>query len=155
MVRVLIFAALLIASVVSFSIPSNQRTRSSSATALSAIIEDEDDKLIGKDDFEYTGNVDWDNEWKKVVRNEGQPAERPGKGYYKTDAEIFVTKNVNKATEKIVETTSQIRVPSFQSLSGDWRFWVGILAVVSVLSSVIAGAGQVQAPMMQQDSYYI
>lgn len=37
---------------------------------------------------EYSGSVDWDAEWKKVVAKESDTAARPGKGYYKSEAEI-------------------------------------------------------------------
>jgi hypothetical protein len=39
---------------------------------------------------EYTGNVDWDAEWKKVVKEKTKitTKERPGSGYYKSEAEI-------------------------------------------------------------------
>ena len=39
---------------------------------------------------DYTGSVDWDAEWKKVVRNKEKLSsnERPGKDFYKSEAEI-------------------------------------------------------------------
>jgi hypothetical protein len=40
---------------------------------------------------EYTGSVDWDAEWKKVVKNGGvasNSGDRPGKDFYKSEAEI-------------------------------------------------------------------
>jgi hypothetical protein len=38
---------------------------------------------------EYKGTVDWDAEWKKVVNNGGTTkADRPGKEFYKSEAEI-------------------------------------------------------------------
>jgi hypothetical protein len=38
---------------------------------------------------EYKGTVDWDAEWKKVVKNGGTTkADRPGKEFYKSEAEI-------------------------------------------------------------------
>ena len=37
----------------------------------------------------YTGSVDWDAEWKKVVKNGGVArGDRPGKEFYKSEAEI-------------------------------------------------------------------
>lgn len=50
---------------------------------------------INSEDFpldetdEYSGSVDWDAEWKKVVEKGGvASSDRPGKGYYKSEAEI-------------------------------------------------------------------
>jgi hypothetical protein len=40
-------------------------------------------------DAEYSGSVDWDAEWKKVVKNKDAILEKaPGKDFYKSDAEI-------------------------------------------------------------------
>ena len=108
---------------------------------------------------EYTGSVDWDAEWKKVVASEGKLAggkERPGKDYYKSEAEIAAIKAANSATEKMVEAGSSVSnaLPDVRSLSGDWRFWIAILAIVSVGISLLT-APQNVAPVLQGDSYYI
>lgn len=105
------------------------------------------------EDAEYTGSVDWDAEWKKVVENKGQPANRP-KDIVKSDAEIAVTKTVNKAAQNLVDATSGMSVPSMDSLKGDWKFWIGILVVISIGTSLIAASGQGSQEMVQ-DSYYI
>lgn len=75
---------------------------------------------------EYTGSVDWDAEWKKVVASEGQMStgsERPGKSFYKSEAEIAAIKATNKAAEKVVEASSGVAnaMPDIRSLSGDWK----------------------------------
>jgi hypothetical protein len=52
---------------------------------------------------EYKGSVDWDAEWKKVVQSGGSVktstttggAERPGKDYYKSEAEIAAIVRTN------------------------------------------------------------
>jgi hypothetical protein len=60
---------------------------------------DDEDRIIGDNtDFipaeensvEYTGSVDWDAEWKKVMKNKDNisSSDRPGKNFYKSDAEI-------------------------------------------------------------------
>lgn len=57
------------------------------------------DPIIYNEDFflpteersvdDYTGKVDWDAEWKKVAKNNDQlRTNRPGKDFYKSDAEI-------------------------------------------------------------------
>jgi hypothetical protein len=42
------------------------------------------------DSKDYTGSVDWDAEWKKVVKNQDamNTRDRPGKDFYKSEAEI-------------------------------------------------------------------
>jgi hypothetical protein len=119
---------------------------------------------------EYTGSVDWDAEWKKVVANEGKgsktggggggggsPVERPGKDYYKSEAEIAAIKAANAATGKIVDVSKTVSnaLPDIRSLSGDWKFWIAILALVSVGLSVLSAPGNVVPTGLQGDSYYI
>ena len=70
--------------------------------------------------------MDWDAEWKKVVANEGKVeggGDRPGKDYYKSEAEIAAIKAVNKASEKAAEVGSSVgnSMPDIRSLSGDWK----------------------------------
>ena len=108
---------------------------------------------------EYTGSVDWDAEWKKVVQSEGKlenNQERPGQGYYKSEAEIQAIKAANEASKKISEASSSVTsaLPDFRSLSGDWRFWIAILALVSVGLSVLTAPSNVSTGL-QGDSYYI
>ena len=73
---------------------------------------------------EYTGEVDWDAEWKKVVASDGKlkdGSERPGKDFYKSEAEIAAIKAANRATEKALEAGSSIRnsMPDVGSLTSD------------------------------------
>ena len=75
---------------------------------------------------EYTGSVDWDAEWKKVVASEGKRtdgSERPGRDYYKSEAEIAAIKAANKAAERAAEARSSFTdsMPDIRSLSGDWK----------------------------------
>lgn len=74
---------------------------------------------------EYTGSVDWDAEWKKVVASEkkGVATERPGKDFYKSEAEIAAIKAANAAAEKAstVGNTIKSSIPDIRSLSGDWK----------------------------------
>ena len=104
------------------------------------------------DDDDYKGTIDWDAEWKKVVENKSQPKQRPGQGYYKSDAEIAVTKVVNKASQKAVDASKNFpRIRVNGDLSRDWRVWIGILVIISVLTSVLTAPPQVDT----QSSYYI
>ena len=108
---------------------------------------------------EYTGSVDWDAEWKKVVKS-GVTVEkdRPGKGYYKSEAEIAAIRAANKATEQVNKVATIIpSIPSWNELKGDWRFWIGVLAVISVGTSLLAAAGS-PPPMptnSSPDSFFI
>jgi hypothetical protein len=104
----------------------------------------------------YKGDVDWDAEWKKVLANKDQPKERPGKDFYKSEAEIKAIKVANKASEKVVKVASSIpSLPSFDSVKNDWKFWVGILAVVSIAFSLISASGQPAQMASGGDSFYI
>jgi hypothetical protein len=91
---------------------------------------------------EYTGSVDWDAEWKKVVDKEktGVPIERPGKDFYKSDVELAAIRAANKATTKVQELQKKLPAsPSMnmRSFTGDWRvswkmvFWINLFPVVS------------------------
>jgi len=110
------------------------------------------DEIVGD---QYQGSVDWDAEWKKVVEDRDQPAERPGK--YKTQAEISAIKTTNKVAKNVYDASREVQskipsAPSIRSLQGDGRFWVGMLAILAfglaILSATSSGS-----PV--NDSYYI
>lgn len=108
---------------------------------------------------EYTGTVDWDAEWKKVVASEGKTTDgsaRPGKDFYKSEAEIAAIKAANKVAEGAVEASSRVvnSMPDIRSLSGDWKFWIGILAVVSVGLSLLSAPPAEMIPP-SDGSYFI
>ena len=72
----------------------------------------------------YKGDIDWDAEWKKVVRNQDKKVERPGKDFYKNEAQIAAIRAANKATDKInqsAEKLPSVSLPSWGSLQGDWK----------------------------------
>lgn len=74
----------------------------------------------------------------------------------KSEAEIKAIKAANKASEKVVKVASSIpSVPSFDSVKNDWKFWVGILAIVSVAFSLISASGQSAQMASGGDSFYI
>jgi len=118
------------------------------------------DDLPEETGAEYTGSVDWDAEWKKVVQSGGttRTENRPGKDYYKSEAEIAAIRAANAATEKVNKVASSIpATPSWNELKGDWRFWIGVLALLSVGTSLLAAAGSPQPLPVNgsPDSYYI
>lgn len=103
---------------------------------------------------EYTGDIDWDAEWKKVVRNQNQPTERPGKDFYKSEAEIAAIRAANAANNQVSNAVSGI--PTWRALKGDWKFWIGVIALVSVGLSVLSANGpSTSASIGSSDSYYI
>jgi len=133
------------------------------------------------DDNEYAGEVDWDAEWKKVVANDGKldgGAQRPGKDFYKSEAEIAAIKATNQAADKVRETSVNVSnvIPDIRSLSGDWKvryslhsricclfskiiflfhqFWIAILAVISVGLSLLT-APPAEVVGQETSSYYI
>lgn len=73
-----ILLALLLVTLASGFVPPRNFVCRASKTSLNKIVKD-------KSDFppeeQYEGNVDWDEEWKKVMANKDQPKERPGKDF--------------------------------------------------------------------------
>ena len=70
-----------------------------SSPTTSPLIEEDDEMMIANTDATYTGTVDWDQEWKEVMKKEKSgglastfipknKTNRPGSDYYKSDAEI-------------------------------------------------------------------
>jgi hypothetical protein len=71
---------------------------------------------------QYESKIDWDAEWKKVKKNQGQPSERPGKNFYKSEAELAAIRAANRAASELNKKASFLSsVPSFDSLKGDWK----------------------------------
>lgn len=94
---------------------------------------DSDDIPREEKDEEYTGSIDWDAEWKKVMEQEKKGGvDRPGKDFYKSDAELAAIRAANRAStevEKIGKKLPSAPDMNIRSLSGDWRvsyssFWV-------------------------------
>ena len=69
-------------------------------------------------------SVDWDAAWKKVVKEQQsqKKVDRPGEGYYKSEAEIAAIRAANTATEQMNRVANQIpSMPTWSSLQGDWK----------------------------------
>lgn len=110
-----------------------------------------EDEIVGE---KYEGLVDWDAEWQKVVQNRDQPTQRPGN--YKSPVEIAAIKATNKVAKNVFDASQDMKskmpsAPSFQSLQGDWRFWIGIIVIVSFGLSILSATSV--APV--NDSFYI
>ena len=84
-------------------------------------------KLYLENDDEYTGEVDWDAEWKKVVANKDRDIERPGKDFYKSDVEKAAIKATRDVQERVIDVRKTIaenptiKTPDIKSLQGDGR----------------------------------
>jgi hypothetical protein len=81
------------------------------------------------EDASKESSIDWDAEWKKVKSGVGQPLERPGRDFYKSEAEIAAIRAANKAAQEAQKQYSKVRIPSFQSLQGDWKVRLAVAAL--------------------------
>jgi len=139
--------------------PLNNKCHSSqqSSPALFLVSGDEDDDFPSDDSTEYSGSVDWDAEWKKVVDKEDPLKDRPGKDFYKSEAEIAAIKAANTATKTVSDSASTVAnsLPDVRSLSGDWRFWIAILALVSVGLSLLSAPPADITSGLSADSFYV
>jgi hypothetical protein len=64
-----------------------------------------------------------------------------------------VKRAANKAAE---EATRMVRkVPTWNEIKGDWRVWVGVLAVISFGWSVLTAVPEPPPTIGSADSYYI
>jgi hypothetical protein len=83
-----------------------------------------------------SSSIDWDAEWKKVVKEQkvGSAGERPGQNYYKSEAEIAAIQATNEAAKQVVR--AQASIPAWESVKGDWKVrWISLLcACVCALS---------------------
>jgi hypothetical protein len=161
------------------------RSGTVTATALSLAKEDEysdfppEEGFPGGADAEYKGDIDWDGEWKKVVSKQATEgssgsssgsssknkatSDRPGKDFYKSDAEIAAIRAANSAQLQVGNFAKKIDISipksmptSMRSLQGDWKFWIGVLALISVGISLVSAVGQGGPPPdAGGDSYYI
>jgi len=103
---------------------------------------------------EYKGTIDWDEEWKKVVRGQGQPIERIS-GNPKSDLEKAAVLAQREAEATIFKMKTKAKqAVNVKSLQSDWKFWVAILAVISVVTSIISASGQ-SGQIYTNESYYI
>jgi hypothetical protein len=74
----------------------------------------------------YEGEIDWDAEWKKVVQQKGQKVDRPGKDFYKSDAQKVAAKATRVASEQIRKIKVVQPDVNLKMLTGDAKFWIGI-----------------------------
>jgi len=138
----------MMSSIPSASTQQQYRSNRETSTALFSENNNNNDDEFGVGET-YDGNVDWDAEWKKVVKNQDQPDERPGKDFYKNDVEKAIGKTAKAAQEQISKIPKvkvdmpQPRVP--MSLTGDAKLWLAIIAIISIGSAVIGASGSINA----------
>lgn len=145
--------------------PSSLRTNCDSRSTLSSptlflVAGNEDNDFPPDDSSDYSGETDWDAEWKKVVAKDGEldgGKQRPGKDFYKSEAEIAAIKAANTASKTVAEASSSVSnmMPDVRSLSGDWRFWIGVLALVSVGLSLLTAPQADISTGLSGDSYFV
>ena len=82
------------------------------------------DQVPGGDSYE--GDIDWDAEWKKVVAEKGQSSDRPGKDFYKNDAQRAALKASKAASEQISKVKIVKPDINLKMLTGDAKFWIAI-----------------------------
>jgi predicted pyridoxine 5'-phosphate oxidase superfamily flavin-nucleotide-binding protein len=100
----------------------------------------------------YEGDVDWDAEWKKVVENRNQPSDRPGK--YKNDVERAMLKTTKATAEQIKKVKIVKPDINIRSLQGDGKFWIAVLAIISIGISLISAAG-VETYANSSETFYV
>ncbi|KAL3823401.1 hypothetical protein ACHAXA_004276 [Cyclostephanos tholiformis] len=110
-----------------------------------------EEEIVGE---QYEGSVDWDAEWRKVVQNRDQPTQRPGS--YKSPVEIAAIKATNKVAKNVFDASQDMKsslpsAPSIRSLQGDWRFWIGIIVILSFGLSILTATSSTPV----NDSFYI
>lgn len=140
------------------SISSRSLATSNRLDTVRAVINEEND--FPPEEGGYESTIDWDSEWKKVVQNEGKlktGESRPGSDFYKSEAEIAAIKAANKAALKASEVTSSVtdKLPQLSSFTGDWKFWIAILAIISVGLSVLSAPPQTNIMTGGDGGYYI
>lgn len=122
--------------------------------------EETEEDLIGSPT--YQSSIDWDAEWKKVVNDIDQPKDRPkdptllemkanvAKSQVKR-VKGTVARNMFDVSEEMKRKVGGVGMPSWTMLQGDWRFWIGIIAVISFGLSILSVSGTSQA----NESFYI
>ncbi|GFH59492.1 hypothetical protein CTEN210_15968 [Chaetoceros tenuissimus] len=152
----LVYLSLLISSCVAFSPvsihTSSSRTRSITSFHQAKVGNDEEDSFPKGDNYE--GDIDWDAEWAKVVKEKGANIDRPGKDFYKNDAQRAALKATKAASEQIQKVKIVKPDVNLRMLTGDAKFWIAILAIISVGLALIT-APDTSSYSSSNDSFYI
>eukprot|EP00587_Corethron_hystrix_P012052 CAMPEP_0113302014 /NCGR_PEP_ID=MMETSP0010_2-20120614/3001_1 /TAXON_ID=216773 ORGANISM="Corethron hystrix, Strain 308" /NCGR_SAMPLE_ID=MMETSP0010_2 /ASSEMBLY_ACC=CAM_ASM_000155 /LENGTH=120 /DNA_ID=CAMNT_0000155729 /DNA_START=274 /DNA_END=636 /DNA_ORIENTATION=+ /assembly_acc=CAM_ASM_000155 len=90
-------------------------------------------------------SIDWDSEWKKVLNDEGQPVQRePGRAAWNEGDRLKQKVKLATLDATILATKAKKSATSLNAsaLTSDWKFWVGIIALLSFGSAFIGTMGQ-------------
>ena len=123
----LVYLSLLISSCVAFSpvsIHTLSKTRSITSFRQAKVGNDEEDSFPKGDSYE--GDIDWDAEWAKVVKEKGSDIDRPGRDFYKNDAQRAALKATKAASEQIQKVKIVKPDVNLRMLTGDAKFWIAI-----------------------------
>jgi hypothetical protein len=89
-------------------------------------------------------SIDWDKEWKNVMAQKSRNQERPGKDFYKSEAEIAAIRAANEAQRKLLDVAKTVdrkvsfELPSnFKSVQSDSKFWISVLVALSFGAAII------------------
>jgi len=119
---------------------------------------DDFDSVPGGDSFggDNSSDIDWDAEWKKVVedKKKGNDISRPGQEFYKNDVQRAAAKASRQATEQISKVKIVKPDINMRMLQGDAKFWIAILAVISV-GLALATAPDMGTIQNSNESFYI
>lgn len=104
----------------------------------------------------YDGDIDWDAEWAKVVKENKSNAstKRPGSDFYKNDAQRAAVKASRAASEQISKVKIVKPDVNLKMLTGDAKFWIAILAVISIGLALIS-APDMSSYSSSNESFYI
>ena len=135
--------ASLTATVEAFGVVSSSVNVRTTGMPLHSTKRDDEDFPLEETGDEYKGDVDWDAEWKKVVQKEksGQNLERPGKDFYKSEAEITAIRAANKAQTEVRKISDKMpSAPSMDmgSLTGDWKVRLTAACSLEILSDSVS-----------------
>lgn len=104
--------------------------------------------------------VDWDEELRKLNASEygKRRADRDlTKDIDDPEALKWAKSNANKAQSAVQETSYKVRgamqkAPRWQQLSRDYRFWLGLVVALSLLSSILSASGRSQDLVVWNDA---
>ena len=107
------------------------------------------------DDIDFESDIDWDAEWKKVTSGKQKSIQRPS-GRAKTDIELAAVRAKKLAEAKLYQAQGEAKKIKYKtnwnSLKGDWKFWVGVLALLSIATSVLTAQGLQSSNL---DNFYV
>lgn len=91
-----------------------------------------------EEELNFETTIDWDAELKKLNSGEVKSSSSSRQGGRKAPDDVSDAELATLRLKKVVmDSTPQIRVPSWKRLSKDWRFWTALLLTIGSLSALI------------------